>query len=69
MVLESDNMLHTLDIRHSVNPGSELLSAFNLLDKASVQHGKGAILCMRPKLPVLDKDNYIVSIWMIKQNV
>ena len=65
MVIESDGMLHPLEIKRSINPGSELLNAFNLLDKASVPRGDGAILCMRPKLSALNAENYIVPIWMI----
>ena len=65
MVIESDGMLHPLEIKRSVNPGSELISAFNLLDKASVPRGNGAILCMYPKLSAINSENYIVPIWMI----
>lgn len=65
IVIESDGMLHPLEIKRSVNPGSELISAFNLLDKASVPRGNGAILCMRPKLSAINSENYIVPIWMI----
>ena len=65
MVIESDGMLHPLEIKRSVNPGSELISAFNLLDKASAPRGNGAILCMRPKLSAINSENYIVPIWMI----
>lgn len=65
MVIESNGMLHPLEIKRSVNPGSELISAFNLLDKASVPRGNGAILCMRPKLSAINSENYIVPIWMI----
>lgn len=65
MVIESDGMLHPLEIKRSVNPGSELISAFAHLDKASVPRGNGAILCMRPKLSAINSENYIVPIWMI----
>ena len=65
MVIESDGMLHPLEIKRSINPGSELLSAFSLLDKASVPRGKGAIICMRPKLSALNSENFIVPAWMI----
>ena len=65
MVIESDGMLHPLEIKRSVNPGSELISAFHQLDKASVPRGNGAILCMRPKLSAINSENYIVPIWMI----
>ena len=65
MVIESDGELHPLEIKRSVNPGTELVKAFNVLDKGSVKRGKGAILCMRPELSAVNADNYIVPIWMI----
>lgn len=65
LVLESDGMLHPLEIKRSVNPGSELLNAFQLLDKASVTRGNGAVLCMRQTLSAIDAENFIVPIWMI----
>jgi len=65
MVIESDGMLHPLEIKRSVNPGNELIGAFAHLDKASLPRGNGAILCMRPKLSAINSENYIVPIWMI----
>lgn len=65
MVMESDGALHPLEIKRSATPGSELIRAFSLLDKASVPRGKGAIVCMRPELSAINSDNFIVPIWMI----
>ena len=65
MVIESDGMLHPLKIKRSVNPGNELIGAFTHLDKASIPRGNGAILCMYPKLSVINSGNFIVPIWMI----
>ena len=65
MVMECDGQLHPLEIKRSVNPGSQLVKAFNVLDKGSVTRGKGAILCMREDLTAVDAENYIVPIWMI----
>ncbi|MGN1121738.1 MAG: ATP-binding protein, partial [Eubacteriales bacterium] len=65
MVIESDGMLHPLEIKRSVNPGNELIGAFSHLDKASVPRGNGAILCMRPKLSAINSQNFIVPIWMV----
>ncbi len=65
MVIESDGLLHPLEIKRSANPGSELIGAFEVLDKGSVPRGKGAILCMRPELSAINADNFIVPIWMI----
>ena len=65
MVIESDGMLHPLEIKRSVNPSNELIGAFSHLDKASVPRGNSAILCMRPKLSAINSENFIVPIWMI----
>ena len=65
MVIESDGRLHPLEIKRSVNPGSELVGAFSILDKGSVPRGIGAVLCMRPELSAINSQNFIVPIWMI----
>lgn len=65
MVIEFGGMLHPLEIKRSVNPGNELIRAFDLLDRASMPRGKGAIICMRPELSAINSDNFIVPIWTI----
>lgn len=65
IVLEHDGILNPLEIKKSANPGSELVKVFKLLDKSSTPRSKGAVLCMKPELTALDKDNFIVPIWMI----
>lgn len=65
MVIENNGQLHPLEIKRSVNPESELIGAFSVLDKGSVPRGKGALICMRPELSAINADNYIVPIWMI----
>lgn len=65
MVIEVDGTLHPLEIKKSVNPGTELASAFKVLDKGSVPRGSGAILCLREELSAIDKSTFILPIWMI----
>ena len=65
LVLESDGRLHPLEVKRSVNPGSELIGAFSVLDKGSVPRGTGAVLCMRPELSAINGENFIVPIWVI----
>lgn len=65
MIIESDGMLHPLEVKRSVNPGSKLIGASDILNKGSVPKGKGALLCMRPTLSAVNSDNYIIPIWMI----
>ena len=65
MVVETDGQLHPLEIKKSTNPGTELVSAFKVLDKGSVPRGSGAILCLREELSAIDRNTFIVPIWMI----
>ena len=65
MILESDGMLHPLEIKRSVNPGTELAGAFKVLDKATVPRGAGAIICLRDELSAIDSNNLIVPVWYI----
>ncbi len=65
MVIEEDGVLHPIEIKKSANPGSEIISSFAALDKGSVPRGKGAIICMRKELLAINKENYIIPIWMI----
>lgn len=65
MIMESDGLLHPLEVKRSVNPGREAAGAFDILNKGSVPRGKGALLCMRPGLSAIDAETYIVPVWMI----
>lgn len=65
IVLEHDGVLNPIEIKKTSNPGTELTKVFSLLDKASVSRDKGAIICMKPSLGAIDRDNYIVPVWMI----
>lgn len=65
IVLEHDGVLNPIEIKKTANPGTELTRVFALLDRASVPRDKGAIVCMKPRLGAVDRDNYTVPIWMI----
>lgn len=65
IVLEHDGVLNPIEIKKTANPGTELIRVFRLLDKASVPRSKGAVICMKPELGAIDRNNYIVPVWMI----
>ena len=65
IVLEHDGVLNPMEIKKTSNPGTELIKVFNLLDKSSTPRSKGAVICMKPGLGAIDRDNYIVPVWMI----
>ena len=65
MVIETDGELHPLEIKKSTNPGTELASAFKVLEKGSGPRGAGAILCLREEISAIDRNTFILPIWMI----
>ncbi|MDE7476554.1 MAG: ATP-binding protein [Lachnospiraceae bacterium] len=65
IVLEHDGVLNPIEIKKTSNPGIELIKVFNLLDKSSTPRSKGAVICMKPGFSAIDRDNYIVPVWMI----
>lgn len=65
MIIEGDGVLNPIEIKRSSNPGTELIRTFSLLDKATVPRDKGAVVCMKPEISAIDRDNYIVPIWTI----
>lgn len=65
VILEHDGVLNPIEIKKTSNPGTKLTKVSGLLDKASTPRSKGAVICMKPALGAVDKDNYIVPIWMI----
>lgn len=65
VVLEHDGMLNPVEIKKTSNPGTELVKVFELLDKASVARSKGAVICMKPELGAVDRENYVVPVWVV----
>ena len=55
IILEHDGVLNPIEIKKSVNPGSELIKVFKLLDKSSAKRSKGAVVCMKPELSAIDR--------------
>ena len=65
IILEHDGVLNPIEIKKTANLGSELIKVFKLLDKSSAKRSKGAVVCMKPELSAIDRENYIVPVWMI----
>ena len=65
IILEHDGVLNPIEIKKSANTGSELIKVFKLLDKSSAKRSKGAVVCMKPELSAIDRENYIIPVWMI----
>ena len=65
LILEGDGKLWPLEIKKTATPDKRLLRVFDVIDRAPLQIGTGAILCMADKFSAFDREHLIVPIWMI----
>ena len=65
VVIEQDGVLHPIEIKKTSAPSKDMIKNFELLDRSSTPRSKGAIVCMKPALSAIDRENYIVPVWMI----
>ena len=65
VILEGDGKLCPLEIKKTATPDKRLTRVFGVIDKAPLQRGTGAVLCMSDRFSAFDRDNLIVPIWMI----
>ena len=58
--VESDGLIHPLEIKKSASPDRREAAKFTLLDKASIPRGCGGIICMcENPLPIDDRNSFI----------
>lgn len=65
LLIEENGKLHPIEIKRSVNPGTEIVKAFSIFERASIPIGEGAIICMREQLSAIDSNHFIIPIWYI----
>lgn len=65
IIMEGDGKLYPIEIKKTAAPSPQLVKAFNVIEKATLMRGTGAILCTADKLSAFDAKNLIVPIWMI----
>ena len=65
LIIESDGFLHPLEIKKSSSPNLAMTSSFNVLEKASLPVGTGAVICLKENFTALDSHTLIVPVWVI----
>lgn len=65
VVIEGDGKLCPLEIKKTAAPDKRIVKTFGVLDKALMEIGTGAVLCMAEQLGAFDRENLIVPIWVI----
>lgn len=65
VIIEGDGKLCPLEIKKTATPDKRIIKTFGVIDKAPLEVGTSAVLCMAEQFGAFDKDNLIVPIWMI----
>ena len=65
LILDHDGLLHPIEIKKTMNPSLSMTDAFDILKKADVKAGEGAIICLKSKLSALDSKTLIIPVWYI----
>lgn len=65
LVIESDGMLHPIEIKKTASPESGISRTFKILDSASIPRGNGAVVCTKQDYSALDRNTTIVPAWTI----
>ena len=65
LILDHDGLLHPIEIKKTMNPSLSMTDAFDILKKADVKVGEGAIICLKSKLSALDSKTLIIPVWYI----
>jgi len=65
IIMEGDGKLYPLEIKKTATPDKRLIRTFSVIDKAPLERGTGAVLCMADKLSAFDREHLIVPVWMI----
>lgn len=65
LVLETNGELHPIEIKKTSNPNGSMITNFEVLRKASLKVGQGAIICLKDKLSALNSDTLIIPVWML----
>lgn len=65
LIIEADGKLSPIEIKKTATPSPQLVNVFKTLDKAKVERGNGAVICMKEELMAFDSKNYIIPIRLI----
>lgn len=65
LIIESDGLLHPLEIKKAATASLSMVSNFSVLTKSSVPTGMGGILCLKESFTALNKDVLVIPAWTI----
>ena len=63
--LQTDNVIHPLEIKLSSSPNNREVKKYSVLDNNSIARGEGGIICMSPTVIPLDKTNCLIPVTLL----
>lgn len=66
LIIESDGLLHPLEIKKAATVSLSMVRNFSVLTKSSVPTGTGGILCLKESFTALNKDVLVIPAWTKK---
>ena len=58
--IEENDTIHPLEIKKSASPDKREIKKYSVIDKASLNRGKGGIICMCEEVIPIDQDNCFI---------
>ncbi len=65
LIIESNGLLHPLEIKKTYNPSAGMTKAFEILKKSTIPTGMGGIICTKEDVSAINKETLIIPIWCI----
>ncbi len=65
LIIESDGLLHPLEIKKASTPTLSMVNGFDVLKKAAIPTGMGGVICLKENFTALDKDTLVIPVWTI----
>ncbi|HPQ46404.1 MAG TPA: ATP-binding protein [Clostridia bacterium] len=65
LILEENGKLYPIEIKKSSNPRNNSGRHFSILKKTGKECGTGCIICMAENLIPLDRDKWLVPVWLV----
>lgn len=65
LIIESDGLLHPLEIKKAATATLSMVSSFSVLKKSSIPTGIGGVLCLKESFTALNKDVLVIPAWTI----
>ncbi|WP_333593976.1 DUF4143 domain-containing protein [Anaerospora hongkongensis] len=63
ILLEDSGKLYPMEIKKTATPQKQLTRVIDVIDKATLERGTGAVLGTTDRLSAFDSQNLIVLIW------